>query len=65
MKNELESIFLNIRNDCLNLIREKDIDIDDLTFKLGISVNTFIDVLNNRNKDFKIYLKLYNTLLEM
>lgn len=65
MNNRLDKMFINIRKDCIDLINNKNIDIDDLTFKLGISTNKFIDILTNRNKDFTIYLKMYNTLLEM
>lgn len=65
MNNRLDKMFINIRKDCIDLINDKNIDIDDLTFKLGISTNKFIDILTNRNKDFTIYLKMYNTLLEM
>ena len=65
MNNRLDKMFINIRKDCIDLINNKNIDIDDLTFKLGISTNKFIDILTNINKDFTIYLKMYNTLLEM
>lgn len=65
MNNRLDKMFINIRKDCIDLINNKNIDIDDLTFKLGISTNKFIDILTNRNKDFTIYLRMYNTLLEM
>ena len=65
MNNRLDKMFENIRKDCIDLINNKNIDIDDLTFKLGISTNKFIDILTNRNKDFTIYLRMYNTLLEM
>lgn len=65
MNNRLDKMFINIRKDCIDLINNKNIDIDDLIFKLGISTNKFIDILTNRNKDFTIYLKMYNTLLEM
>lgn len=65
MNNRLDKMFKNIRKDCIDLINNKNIDIDDLTFKLGISTNKFIDILTNRNKDFTIYLRMYNTLLEM
>ena len=63
--NKLDEMFLRIRKDCINLINEKNVVIDDLVFELGISVNKFIEVLNNRNEDFSIYFKMYNTLLEM
>ena len=65
MNNRLDKMFINIRKDCIDLINNKNIDIDDLIFKLGISTNKFIDILTNRNKDFTIYLRMYNTLLEM
>ena len=65
MNNRLDKMFIIIRKDCIDLINNKNIDIDDLIFKLGISTNKFIDILTNRNKDFTIYLKMYNTLLEM
>lgn len=65
MNIELDNMFLRIRKDCIDLINIKNIDIDDLLFELGISNKKFIEILNNRNKDFTIYLKIYNTLLEM
>lgn len=65
MNNRLDNMFINIRKDCINLINNKNIDIDDLTFRLGISTNKFIEILTKRDKDFTIYLKMYNTLLGM
>lgn len=65
MKQELDNIFLNIKEDCIKLMKEKNINIEDLTFKLGITKDKLIEILSIRNKDIKIYLKMYNTLLEM
>ena len=67
--NELTSRILDwgykIKDYLLAKLLDYNIDIDDLTFKLGINTNKFIDILTNRNNDFTIYLKMYNTLLEM
>ena len=61
---KLDSLFLNIKNDCMNLIREKDVNLEDLSFALGISSREFISNFQTRIKDFSFYLETYRILME-
>ena len=61
---ELDNLFLNIKNDCMNLIREKDISLEELSFTLGISSREFISNFQARIKDFSFYLETYRILME-
>ena len=61
---ELDNLFLNIKNDCMTLIREKDISLEELSFRLGISSREFISNFQVRIKDFSFYLETYRILME-
>ena len=61
---ELDNLFLNIKNDCMTLIREKDISLEELSFTLGISSREFISNFQVRSKDFSFYLETYRILME-
>ena len=39
---KLDNLFYNIKADCMNLIKEKDISLEELSFALGISSREFI-----------------------
>lgn len=64
MNDKLDRLFYAIRNDCLDLIEKKKVDVEELSFKLGCNLETLVNLLNDRDEDFSIYLKLYDILLE-
>ena len=57
-------LYKSIINDCLNLISKKKVDISKLAFLTGISTRTLSQALVEKNRDFSIYLKMYDLLLE-
>ena len=61
---KLDKLFMDIKNSCLELIYQKNIDIEELCFKLGVSVVDFINRFHTRDKDFSFYLATYNYLLD-
>ncbi len=63
MNDNLNELYIQIRNECLQIIFKKNIDIDELSFRMGMNQSTLYQVLNNKNEDFSIYLKLYEVLL--
>ena len=63
MNDKLDKLFYAIRNDCIELIKEKKVDPNELSFALGCNLDTLSNILNNRIEDFSIYLKLYDILL--
>ena len=65
MTNEkLDNLFYNIKTDCMNLIKEKDVSLEELSFALGISSKEFISNFQARIKDFSFYLETYRILIE-
>mgnify|MGYP001851297068 CR=1 FL=1 len=65
MTNEkLDNLFYNIKTDCMNLIKEKDVSLEELSFALGISSREFISNFQARIKDFSFYLETYRILIE-
>lgn len=63
MNENLNELFLEIRKECLLIINKKNVDVSELSFRMGLSSKTLYDVLNDKNEDFSIYLKLYEVLL--
>ena len=63
MNDNLDELYLQIRNECLQIIFKKNVDIDELSFRMGMNQNTLFNILNNKDEDFSIYLKLYEVLL--
>ncbi len=61
--NNLNELFTQIRNECLEIIDKKNVNVDELSFQMGINSRTLYNVLKNKNEDFSIYLKLYEVLL--
>ena len=64
VEEKLDNLFFNIKNDCIAIIREKDISLEELSFILGISPNEFISNFQTRIKDFSFYLETYRILRE-
>lgn len=59
---QLNKLFLNIRNAIFRIIQVKQVDIDDLTFNLGISRNEFVENFSKRINDFPFYLQTLSLL---
>lgn len=64
MSDKLNILFNQIKNECLDLISRKKVDLDDLSFALGMNKEKMYDLFKNRNEDFSIYLKMYDLLVE-
>ena len=60
MNKELDNLFNNIKTTIFNLIYEKNVDIDLLSFDLGIDTITFITNFSKRIDNFTIYLQTLN-----
>lgn len=60
-----QELFNSIRKDSLKLIKEKNVDLDMLAFECDISTRKLIELLNKKDNDLLIYLKIYNTLVEL
>ena len=59
---EINSLFFHIRERIFRLIQEKNVNIDLLSFNLGISRDTFINNFNNKVEDFSFYLETLSLL---
>lgn len=64
MVDNLDELHAQIVKDSIKLIKEKNVDISQLSFKLGISVKELYNTLTKRSEDFSIYFKIYDTLAE-
>lgn len=64
MNEKLNILFNQIKNECLSLISKKKIDLDDLSFALGMDKDKMYDLFKNKNEDFSLYLKMYDVLVE-
>lgn len=62
MNTKLENLFLNIRDVIFALIQEKQVDIDALTFDLGIDKETFVNNFSKRIDNFAFYLQTLSLL---
>ena len=54
---KLDNLFYNIKADCMNLIKEKDISLEELSFALGISSREFISNFQARIKGLFLLLR--------
>ena len=61
MEEIYSEFILRLRADIYRLIREKEVDIDKLSYALGISRDNFILSLSN-NKEASFYLEVITTL---
>ena len=59
----LDALFNEIKKDCLVLIHKKNVDIEELSFQMGLDMKSLYNLLESRNDDFSLYLKLYDILL--
>lgn len=63
MNDNLDELFLEIKKECFEIIYKKNVDVSELSFRMGMNAKTLYNVLNEKNEDFSIYLKLYEVLL--
>lgn len=59
----IDIVYNKIRKDCLNEILKNKIDIGELAFRMGCSVQNLLSILKNKTKDLSVYLKLYDILI--
>lgn len=64
MPNKLDILFHQIVKECLSLIKLKNVDLEELAFKIGISTDRLNESLISRDKDFSIYFRAYGLLLD-
>ena len=62
MEEKLNNLFFYLRSDVFKLIQEKNIDVDILSFNLGIGRETFINNFSKRIDDFSFYLQTLSLL---
>ena len=63
MSNELDLLYKDVKEECIKLIYYKNVDMEELSFQMGVDVNSLFNILNNKDKDFTVYLKLYDILV--
>ncbi len=61
---DIRKLCNNIKVDCLELIKQKNVDLEELSFELGVSLNKFIDLFKNNEDEYLFYFKTYNLLIE-
>lgn len=64
MDKKLDALFYQIKENCFDLIKKKDINFLDFAFELGMDSDDVIHNFIVRNKDFSFYLKAYDLLLK-
>ena len=62
MEKQLDNLFLEIKTKVIHLMQEKNIDIDDLVFSLGVTRQAFINNFLKRNNDFSFYFETLHLL---
>ena len=62
MEEEINDLFFHIRDRIYRLIQDKNVDIDMLSFRLGVSRNTFVSNFSKRIEDFTFYLETLSLL---
>ncbi len=62
MEKELDKLYNNIRKESLALIKEKNIDLEELMNKLDVTKDEFINYFTKRNDNFVFYLQTFSLL---
>lgn len=62
MEEQLNNLFIYLRQHIYTLIQDKNVDIDALAFDLGIDRQNFIENFNQRIEDFTFYLQTLSLL---
>lgn len=60
----LDDVYEKILIKSLAIIKAKKVSISELILELGISNEMLDDLFEKKEKDFTLYLKLYDTLVE-
>lgn len=63
MNPNCEKVYCEIIDKCLKMIQEKRIPIDEAAYRMGISSKKLYRYLSNIEKDYSLYLLIYDTLL--
>ena len=61
--NELNELYSEIKGECIKLIYDKNIDMEELSYRVGMDTNYLYKLLNSNDEDFSLYLRLYEVLL--
>lgn len=64
MSEKKHTFFQNIRKECFDLISLKKVDVQELSFLLGIKEEEFYQNFSSYINDLTFYLKTYNLLVE-
>ena len=64
MDKKLDALFYQIKANCFDLIKKKDINFLDFAFELGMDSDDVIHNFIVRCKDFSFYLKAYDLLMK-
>ncbi|HOZ88658.1 MAG TPA: hypothetical protein PK737_00290 [Bacilli bacterium] len=64
MSKKLDQLHQQIVGDCINLIKEKEVDVSELAYRIGISMQQLLFAFRQRVKDFSIYLRAYDLLID-
>ena len=59
----MEQLYREVRDMILENVREKGIDREELTFRIGIDEATFDELMEKRHPDFSIYLRALDLVL--
>ena len=62
MERQLDNLFLEIKTKVIYLMQEKNVDIDDLVFALGVTRQYFINNFLKRINDFSFYFETLHLL---
>ena len=63
MNDSLDLLYKDVKEECIKLIYDKNVDMEELSFCMGLDEKSLYNILNSNNKDFSLYLKLYDLLL--
>ena len=61
--NDLDELYAEIKGECIKLIYDKNVDMQELSYRVGLDTSHLYTILNSNDQDFSLYLKLYEVLL--
>ena len=64
MSKKLDQLHQQIVGDCINLIKEKEVDVSELAYRIGISMQQLLFAFKQRVKDFSVYFRAYDLLID-
>jgi len=62
MEDRVKELYSDLTAKSLSLIKMNNIDLEDLSFSMGISNEKLMKLFDIKEKDFSMYLKMYMTL---